>query len=49
MVGLNWLSDLLSLRETSRFHATCEWFGPRLTVVLSPLVHVLRRPSWDGL
>ena len=41
-VFLTW-SDLLSLRETSRFHSTCEWSGLGWTVVLSPLVHVLRR------
>ena len=39
--------DLLCLREVARFHATCEWFGPGWTVVLSPLVHVVRRPAWD--
>ena len=41
----NFLSrdDLLCLRETSTFHATCEWFGLGWTVVLSPLAHVLRR------
>ena len=38
--------DLLCLRETARFHATCEWFGPSWTVALSPLVHVVRRPAW---
>ena len=38
--------DLLCLRETSKFHAECELFGPSWTIVLSPLVHVLRRPSW---
>ena len=41
------LDDLLCLREVARFHATCEWFGPGWTVVLSPLVHVVRRPAWD--
>ena len=39
--------DLLCLRVVARFHATCEWFGPGWTVVLSPLVHVVRRPAWD--
>ena len=39
--------DLLNLRETSQFHAACEWFGPGWTVVLSPLVHDVRRPTWD--
>ena len=39
--------DLLCLRETSQFHATCEWYGPGWTVILSPLVHILRRTSWD--
>ena len=33
--------------ETSQFHAACEWFGPGWTVILSPLVHILRRPAWD--
>ena len=33
--------DLLCLRETSKFHATCQWFGLGSTVVLSLLVHVL--------
>ena len=27
--------------------AKCVWFGPGSTVVLSSLVHVFRRPSWD--
>ena len=36
------LSDLSSLRETSRLHSTCEWFGLGWTVVLSPLI---RAPS----
>ena len=35
-------------RETSQFHAACEWFGLGWTV-LSPLVHVVRRPTWDQL
>ena len=35
--------DLLCLRVVTRFHATCEWFGPGWTVVPSPLVHVVRR------
>ena len=39
--------DLLCPRVVARFHATCEWFGPGWTVVLSPLVHVVRRPAWD--
>ena len=39
--------DLLCLRETSKFHAACEWYGPGWTVILSPLVHIVRRPSWD--
>ena len=39
--------DLLCLRVVARFHATCEWFGPGWTAVLSPLVHVVRRPAWD--
>ena len=39
--------DLLNLRETSQFHAAREWFGPGWTVILSPLVHILRRPAWD--
>ena len=45
----NFLSrdDLLNLRETSQSHAAREWFGPGWTVVLSRLVHVIRRPSWD--
>ena len=38
--------DLLNMRETSKFHAECEWFGLGRTVVL-PLLHVLRRPSGD--
>ena len=41
--------DLLCLREMSRFHATCEWFGPGWTVALSPLVHVVRRPAWGPI
>ena len=36
-------------RETPKFHATCEWFGPGWTVVRSPLVHVLSRPSCDDM
>ena len=39
--------DLLKLRETSQFHTACEWFGRGWIVVLSPLVHVVRRPTWD--
>ena len=40
-------NDLLCLRVVAHFHATCEWFGPGWTVVLSPLVHVVRRLAWD--
>ena len=29
--------DLLCLREPSKFHATCEWFGLGWTVMLSPV------------
>ena len=41
--------DDLSLRETSKFDSTCEWFGPGWTVVVSPLVHLIRQPWWDDL
>ena len=43
------LCFLLCLRETSKFHGTCEWFGPDWTVVRSPVVHVLGRPSCDDM
>ena len=41
--------DLLNPRETSQFQKACEWFGSGWTVILSPLIHVVRRPSWDLL
>ena len=47
-IDVHW-DDLLSLFETSRFDAACEWFGLGWTVVLSLLVHVLRHPCWDDL
>ena len=37
--------DLLCLRETSKFHAACECYGPGWTVILPPLVHIVRRLS----
>ena len=39
--------DLLCLMGTSQFHKRCEVYGQGWTVILSPLVHVLHRPSWD--
>ena len=41
--------DQLCLRATSKFQATCEWFGPNWVVVRSPLAHVLRGPSCDDM
>ena len=35
--------------ETSNFLAAREWFGLGETVVLSPLIYVLRRPAWDDV
>ena len=35
-------NDVPCLREASKVHALCEWFGPGWTDVLSPLVHVFR-------
>ena len=34
--------DLLGLRETSQFHKRCEEYRLGWTVILSPVVHVLR-------
>ena len=39
--------DLFCLRETSQFHAACEWYGSGWPVSLSPPANFVRRPSWD--
>ena len=49
-LGRHSLTDLLSLRETSKFHSTCEWLGRGWTIALHSYTRSIGRlgATFDG-